>query len=495
MSRMPCALLALLLLLAPASLPAHDDSPLPVIVDTDMALDDIRAIVLLCQDPRVELVAAISSDGASDPATGAAQLRRLLVALDRRAVPVGAGRALVAPAPPWRPLTGELAWPTSPGTAAPPAPAASAATVLAQGLAARGAVSYLCLGPLTNLADLLDRDPDAAGRLAAVVYSGSGPQAETPSWNTARDLAAARRVFAAGLPLRSLQFADDQLPRYDTDFAGAVCAKSSAAAALLCALHATGPVSERVRSGHFRCWDEAVALQFLYPELLSWTPDGRGRLEPSLDPERMRQRYLDLLAGDLSLKTGHRQPVVLRAFPRDASALRADVAAIAAEALARHGAEEWNSILLTNELHRHLGIYSILGAKMGIRARELLGAGLDEVAVVSLCGNEEPLSCLTDGLQVATGATLGRGSISVSAEPGRAAAIFSVGERSLELALKPEIVARIRADIQRCIAEQGALTPAYWEAVRALALRYWLEMDRAALCVETWRDASATSSR
>jgi pyrimidine-specific ribonucleoside hydrolase len=333
---------------------------------------------------------------------------------------------------------------------------------------------------------LLERDPGSAARLGTVLYSGSAPDAADPSWNTARDSAAARRVFAATLRLRSLQFADDQLPRYDAELAAAVCAKPGDAAALLCAFHAAGLPQERVRSGHFRCWDEAVVLQFLFPELLSWAPDGQGRLTPVLDRERTRQRYLDLLAGDLSLQAGHRQPVGLRSFPRDASGLRADVAAIAAEALARHGEEEWHSILLTNELHRHLGIYSILGAKMGIRARELLGAGLDELEVLSLTGDREPLSCLTDGLQVATGATLGRGSIAFGSGPPCAAAVFSAGERSLELALKPEIEARIRTDIQRCIAEHGALTPAYWEAVRALALRYWLEMERAAICTETW---------
>ena len=34
---------------------------------------------------------------------------------------------------------------------------------------------------------------------------------------------------------------------------------------------------------------------------------------------------------------------------------------------ARHGLEEWKAAVLTSELHRHLGTYSIVGAKMGLR--------------------------------------------------------------------------------------------------------------------------------
>jgi len=43
-----------------------------------------------------------------------------------------------------------------------------------------------------------------------------------------------------------------------------------------------------------------------------------------------------------------------------------------------HGLEEWKAVLLTNELRRHFGMCSIIGAKMGIRVREVLNAPFDE---------------------------------------------------------------------------------------------------------------------
>ncbi len=76
-----------------------------------------------------------------------------------------------------------------------------------------------------------------------------------------------------------------------------------------------------------------------------------------------------------------------------------------------HGLEEWKAAILTNEMHRHLGAYSLVGVKMGILARELLKADLDELNVVAYTGSNPPESCLIDGLQIATGASLGRGTI------------------------------------------------------------------------------------
>jgi pyrimidine-specific ribonucleoside hydrolase len=468
---------------------AHSGADLAIILDTDMALDDVRAIVLLSQYEGVELVAGVTTDGACAPDAGAVNLRLILARLGRHRVPVAAGRILEGDAPRWRAMSESLGWSAIgedvEGTSL--APEMTALELLLETFSHHENVVYLCLGPMSNLADLLDRDPAVAGKIGAVHYYGSPPEAPDSSWNTARDLSSAKRVFAAGLRMRSLQLHDDQLLRFDTGLADAVCALDGTAPDLLCALHSSDRVRALVDDGHFLCWDEAAVLDLLFPGLFSWRPAAGGSgLEPHVDLALGRQRYLDLLSGDLSMKHGHRHPVNLRAFPTTRDLLRPDVAAIADEALSRHGREEWNSVLLTNELHRHLGIYSILGAKMGIRARELLFAGLDELTVVSCAGTAPPLSCLTDGLQVATGATLGRGTISVHPRESRPGAIFRKGERAVDLRIKDGVVARVREDIQTCIAEHGALTPAYWAAVRALALRYWLEMVRAEIFDESW---------
>ena len=484
-------LLAICMFLTAGSARAHSGADLAVILDTDMALDDIRALALLSSHEGVTLLACVTSDGACAPEGGAANLRRVLPMLGLEHVPIAAGGELGGEAPPWRPMSEAVGRPSQTDVVPSPPDGSSswakpAAELLAEVLRGRVGVVYVCLGPLSNLADLLAQDPSAAEQIAAVHYWGSTPDVSPPSWNTARDIQAARAVFSAGLPVRAMHLADEQLLCYDSDLAQDICVLKGPAADLLCRLHESGRPSELVAIGHLRCWDESIVLDLLFPDLFTWRPGMGGVLELGCDLMRIRQRYLDLLSGDLSMKPGHRHAVCLRSLPTMGELLRPDVAAISDETLARFGRAEWNAVLLTNELHRHLGIYSILGAKMGIRARELLQSGMDELSVVSRAGDRPPLSCLTDGLQVSTGATLGRGTIAVAPELSSPQALFRSGDRSVELTIKMEVLARVRRDIETCIAQHGALTPAYWQAVRALALDYWREMDRAEIFDEVW---------
>jgi pyrimidine-specific ribonucleoside hydrolase len=222
-----------------------------------------------------------------------------------------------------------------------------------------------------------------------------------------------------------------------------------------------------------------VALALLEPAafdstLLRESPPLK-RLVPR-SPEAVRHALLRVLAAGKGLKP--RQGVVLNRFPTEPSALRDDVAEVADQILKRHGVEEWKAALLTNELHRHLGIYSLVGVKMGIRARELLDASLDDLRVVSHAGRRPPISCLTDGLQVATGASLGRGAIRVEEGDPAPEAVFARGDARLQLTLKDEVWRQIRSDVAAAVERFGGLTPEYFDEVRRLSIRYWLTLDR-----------------
>lgn len=161
-----------------------------------------------------------------------------------------------------------------------------------------------------------------------------------------------------------------------------------------------------------------------------------------------------------------------------------DVSDIVGNCIQRYGHYEWRCAVLTNEIHGHLGIYSTLGAKMGVRAIELFkekGVGEGEISVVSDAGSEPPVSCLNDGLQVSTGASMGHGLFSLSSSrPARVSAQFTRGSISIALSLKPEYADILHADIAKGVELYGH-TPAYWNYVRRLAIKYWQEWDRSAI--------------
>lgn len=158
-----------------------------------------------------------------------------------------------------------------------------------------------------------------------------------------------------------------------------------------------------------------------------------------------------------------------------------DVQAIAGTCIARYGEREWRLAVLTAEVHGHLGIYATLGAKMGLRAveeMEAAGADVHRLSVLSYAGGVPPVSCLNDGLQIGSGATLGHGQIAVAAtDKPRAEARFSCGEIAFSLRLKPEFERQIRNDIRDAENRFGH-RPEYWQQIRSLALRYWQDWDR-----------------
>ncbi len=496
------ALLLLWLLKSPTQPGAHEEK-LNVIIDTDMALDDARAIVLMLHSHRLRVMGIVTSDGSSTPGKGCEHLHRILKALHREDVPVAAGRALESPPPPWRDLSESLGYGHLPATDEsgasssernPPCTESTAdltgphelsraASLILQRLAEIDeGITYVCIGPLTNLAEVLRRNPAVAKRIKAVFYFGTPPGSGEASWNTQRDLRAAELVFSMAVPLYALQVKDDDLLTFDSRLLHEIQGMDGAGAKVLSLLHRHDRVRELIRQNHMRAWDETVALVLDNPHLGDFeTAAGSGNvfLLSKWDKEEARRGFLRLLSMSTPQGLESREPVVLAAYPISPSQFQEDLRPLVPRIIALHGAEEWKATVLTNELHRHLGIYSILGAKMGILAREILDASLDELAVESHAGLTPPLSCMNDGLQVATGASLGRGTIRVPDSPvPKVEALFRRGGKTLRLALKDQVKDSIHKDIERAIEAHGELSPAYFQEVRRLSFRYWAEMKR-----------------
>ena len=172
-----------------------------------------------------------------------------------------------------------------------------------------------------------------------------------------------------------------------------------------------------------------------------------------------------------------REPVCLREYPTDPLLFNEIVSPYVGRIIKAHGLEEWKAVLLTNELHRHLGMWSIIGAKMGIRAREILMVPFDELAVVSLCGSKPPFSCTNDGLQVSTGASLGRGTIS-NTHMGEPEAIFFHKQKRLRLRAKPVLKAEAGGVIKALSDQYGFQSPQYFKELDKVSVKYWLDWDR-----------------
>jgi len=177
---------------------------------------------------------------------------------------------------------------------------------------------------------------------------------------------------------------------------------------------------------------------------------------------------------------GDRPFEILKTLPFDASAYQPAAAELVNQGIPdKFGREEWAAVVLTNEVHQHVGIYSIVGAKMGVRARQLLGAPTRTVSVTVETGSRPPVSCVIDGLQVALGSTLAQDLIHVPTTPEpKVAATFEYKGHTLRLSLKPEFEKRIADSIAAATKQCGDLTPAYFKQIETFSYRVWAEFDR-----------------
>lgn len=185
--------------------------PRKIIIDTDPGQDDAGAIMLAVASPELEVLGLTAVAGNVPLELTARNARLILDICGRGDIPVYAG----ADAPLKRKLvtaeevhgkTGidgvEIYEPST------PLAKGHAVDFIIETLRAEeaGSVTLCPLGPLTNIALALEKAPDIAGRIGAIVLMGGGffeggnvtPAAE---FNIYVDPEAAKIVFASGVPI------------------------------------------------------------------------------------------------------------------------------------------------------------------------------------------------------------------------------------------------------------------------------------------------------
>src|SRR6185503_2037501 len=196
------------------------DGPRPILLYTDLDVDDLVALPLLAGDPAVELLAVtVSGTGTVHCEAGVDIARRWLALLDRAAVPVACGREQPGPGgrafpAEWRLRADALSGLDLPVVAAPAAPSGSASELIRRTVAAaEGRVTVVAIGPWTNLADAVRADPSLAGRVREIqamlgtidapgnVDLGETHPADRVEWNAGADPDAVATVLSADIPI------------------------------------------------------------------------------------------------------------------------------------------------------------------------------------------------------------------------------------------------------------------------------------------------------
>ncbi|MDR1171551.1 MAG: FmdE family protein, partial [Bacteroidales bacterium] len=391
-------------------------------------------------------------------------------------IPVGAGHALNIRPPAWRRQSEQINWGDTANIAVPGQTAADLIIQTLEGEEEK--VVFVCLGTLTNLSDVLAAKPQLKDRIEKVIWYNSSAKPLKGS-NYDADHLSADKAQASGIRVDIVSGEGRQEILIDGTYVDMISrVDHSAYAKKIEETHSSGVLQPVALSRHMKMWDDLAVVYLFAPELFTSENISRTVSAHSLaDPDaagKAKEMVVQILQGKPDSESR-----VFYGFPEDTSLYAADVAAVMKDLIPRHGRSEWRAGVLTNELHGHLGIYAIIGVKMGIRAREFFNIGVDDIVVVSYAGSQQPVSCMNDGLQVSTGGTLGHGLISVAAgEAVRPEASFTFKDKTLRLKLKTVYAQQIRKDVEDAIRRYGSLTEPYWQQIRTLALKYWGEFDR-----------------
>ncbi len=447
-----------------------------VIIDTDCGADDLRAITMILNIPELKVDGIVLTEGSLTPQQGLQAVSALLNELEVTGIPVYQGEADSLAAPPWRALLTEMPLLKPEGKTVDVKKAES----IHELLPAEHPVFYICLGPLSTLAVELEKDKSLNSKIDSIFYYGTPAGAAKHDWNSERNMDALKHVSDSSIPVYF--FAEKTLSPVLLDKASLL--KINKLNTLYSSFVKRLLEGLKSHSGEgLEIWDELIPIFLNNRSTMNFIQDKNKRHHNvlySTNNKEIIKTYIDLLGFQLE----KREPVVLHEYPMTSGYFKPDVAYLVNEIRNKHGEEEWKAVVLTNELHRHLGIYSIIGAKMGIRAREILNAPFDEITVIAYSGTKPPLSCMSDGLQVSTGASLGRGTIEVSEDKFSPSAVFIYGKRKLELSLKPEVISAIKKDIRELIDMHGFQTDGYWENLRTLSIEYWKNLDRNNIFIE-----------
>ena len=285
---------------SPTVTPAEATS---IVIDTDLDVSDVGAIVALVLDPRVDVRAiTITTAGTGVTKCGSARkvMGYLLDQLHRGEIPFACGGAEpgddTAPFPAeWR-TAADTGW----GMDFPPRPESgipeSAVDLLTRTVSqATEPITIVALGPWTNIAAAVAADGrflDGVQRIHAMAGSVDAPgnvftadltADDRLEWNVVRDPSAFAAVVGSDVPITLVPLdATEEVPVTE-DLKERIGESAAGGANLVYELWVRVP--GRTGDGQ-QLWDELAALAFAEPDLVTWQDitlavDASGRLDRS----------------------------------------------------------------------------------------------------------------------------------------------------------------------------------------------------------------------
>lgn len=419
-----------------------------IVIDTDCNESDLRAISILLSHPDITVKAILISEGKLKPAEGIKKIVSILRLLKADKIPIGSSGMLPVKV--------------------------SLSEILR---VSKDEMIIVCLGSLVNIAKAIQNNTELYDKIEEIVWYNEST-IPLKGFNYESDRIAADYLINKGIRIDIISNTYRNTEIFDAEIISQ-CRQSGTNFAK--ALSATFPrTNSPKKQGQLLSYpaEELVSMIIVNPELFNKVPlkeNTKIRYNTDFNIKAVKEVLIDMITG--RYKTGHF--VAFYGFPANRELFVYDVRQIMDSAIRRYGIEEWKACVMTDEFHGHLGVFSIVGAKMGICAREYFGIGTDLLEINTYAGSKEPYSCMNDGLQVSTGATLGQGTIHLINDTiAKPQAVFTYQNQSILIKLKSEYLKELKSVIDKGVKNYGLEDEGYWNLVRQTSIKYWLEWNR-----------------
>jgi pyrimidine-specific ribonucleoside hydrolase len=449
-------------------LDAHSGKPkFQVIIDTDGAIDDMRAISMFLAGNDIRVLALTCSQGTLLPDSVYVKVRSLLTGFHHEGIPVGIGDRVQAELPSWSSFAQKIKWgPAS--DCLDEFPHLTSQEILDRCTeSCKEKITLVALGSLKTYADWIRHNPLESEKIERILWYNSHEINEGYNYNI--DPESYELIRQSGIPLELISASGDTYS-IDNNYLHLIQVQASIYAKQIASVH-----SQAIK--HLILWDDLVPLYLCAPILFERVTENNisfVTMQQKLPPELVYETI-----GDLLVSASSPNNRVFLDFPVDPALYKPAYAAMMKKTISQYGHIEWKAITMTNEIHGHTGIYSIIGAKMGIRAMDYFNVGINNLMVNTFAGNKPPISCFNDGIQISTGATIGQGLISVSDSVSSIpSATFEFNNQKVHISVKPEIAEKMQDEIKYGVENYGLLSDRYWLYIEDLAMDYWANFDR-----------------
>lgn len=438
-----------------------------VIIDTDCGIDDIKAITMLLASPDVRVLAVSVSPGAINAQSGYLKVKSLLNSFYHEGIPAGINNSCTFKSPDFAQAM-SAKWGNEESVSLASAP--ESINMLGEILAVeKNKITMVCLGGLSTAWSAISQIPQFRNSVKRIIWSADGLN-DRKGFNYNIDPEAVSNVIRSGIPL-TVAKGSSEPQFYNPDLTNRISEIHNVYSEMISGfLRSEAGMTHKYSSSLV---DDAIPVYLHFPGSFIADTSSKGIEASPGDIDQIREKAIIIFKGE----TVERNQVV-REFPSTPSFYFSDIEPSVSEIIRKYGKDEWISGVIANELHRHLGVFAIIGVKMGIRAREYFNTGVDEFTVTSSAGSNPPLSCMNDGLQVSTGATPGHGLLTVLNDLPSPSAEFRYMNQKIRLTLKPEIASMITNELREINFVYGLDSDIYWELVRKNSIKYWQKLDR-----------------